>query len=245
MMKVAIGDFWYYDPYMATATRRTKLVGIGGYKGGTGKSMLAFNLAERALSAGLRVLLWDLENRLHYVNRTLTRRQSQPELPCWDLRRQPIGPDAVDFLQDPALNVYDLVICDFPGLYDSSMNPIFSALDLLLVPVSATDADFTALAPMGEDALYLPARQTGGPRRRRSAPWSLVFIASNMFRGRSWLDELRIPLLERGYEVAEPVIHRRVDVVKAGIRGLGTCEYAPDSARPPRLRRSGAGSSDA
>ena len=214
---------------MVPVTRRTKLVGFGGYKGGTGKSMLAFNLAERALSAGLRVLLWDLENRLHYVNRTLTRRQSQPELPCWDLRRQPIGPAAVAFLEDPVLNVYDLVVCDFPGLYDSSMNLMFSALDLLVVPVSATDADFTALAPMGEDALYLPAREAGGPRRSRSTPWPLVFVASNMFRGRLWLEELRTPLLEWGYEVAEPVIHRRADVVKAGIRGLGTCEYAPES----------------
>ena len=160
---------------MVAVTRRTKLVGFGGYKGGTGKSMLAFNLAERALSAGLRVLLWDLENRLHYVNRTLTRRELQSDLPCWDLRRQPIGPAAVAFLEDPVLNVYDLVVCDFPGLYDSSMNLMFSALDLLVVPVSATDADFTALAPMGEDALYLPAREGGGRAEagQRPGPWCL------------------------------------------------------------------------
>ena len=39
------------------------IVGFVGFKGGSGKTLLAFQMAERAQSAGFRVLLWDLRPR--------------------------------------------------------------------------------------------------------------------------------------------------------------------------------------
>ena len=37
------------------------IVGFVGFKGGSGKTLLAFQMAERAQSAGFRVMLWDLD----------------------------------------------------------------------------------------------------------------------------------------------------------------------------------------
>ena len=37
------------------------IVGFVGFKGGSGKTLLSFQIAERAQSAGLRVILWDLD----------------------------------------------------------------------------------------------------------------------------------------------------------------------------------------
>ena len=207
-----------------------KVVALAGYKGGIGKTVLSFNLAERAHASGLRVLLWDFEDRRGYRNNTEFRRETYPDLPCWDLDNGLIGPEAVAVLRGRSLTKYDLVICDFPGVYSNMLGRLLSLMDLVMVPTSMSNEDRTVLTPMGDDALYYPEDDVIAEARPRPDPWVMVYVPNNMYRGRHWLETLRDDLTGLGYEVADASIVRRVDITNASLRGLGICEYAPDSA---------------
>jgi chromosome partitioning protein len=187
------------------------MIGVVGHKGGNGKTLLAFNIAERAHAAGYRVQLWDLDPKqgaLHHMEwRSETARSAWSSEPV----RIDAPPDReLAFTRSADV---DLVICDFPG-YDTNWSTAYmDRMDLLLAPLSTSAEDRSVMTPMG------------GLAQNRG--WDFVFVPNNLRTSRARQDGLVTDLESGGYQVAPVRIGRWVALQDSAELGLGVCEYEP------------------
>ena len=123
------------------------IVGFVGFKGGSGKTLLAFQMAERAQSAGFRVLLWDLDPEQSAMHHMAWR--AETDRPLWAAETRRIEAPPENELNTSALSDIDLVICDFPGFNTFLSAAYMDRVDLLLAPISTTAQDRTVMTRMG------------------------------------------------------------------------------------------------
>lgn len=193
------------------------LVGVCSAKGGTGKTTLAFNLAERGVAAGMGVLVLDFDPQEASVGLAAARSDSGlSEGLLWQVERMHVGMRSVDLLDDvrrrPDL---DLVLCDLPGTENNALGQVLSRMDLVISPVSGT-----ALDVMSAVDFHMLGQRMDLP---------LCFVANNMVRGNKRVGFLRTELESREARVCPVVLHRRVAYQDSQIEGLGVVEMAPES----------------
>ena len=198
-----------------------KTVAFISYKGGTGKTTLAYNMLERATSAGYRVVLCDYDPQGTAVAIWQLRESDRaagllpPERPELTVVKDSFGPDMLERLAALRAGDYDLVICDLPGADGFALNRLLSEMDLCLVPVSAGPPDLMVAADFAwmADRLKLPA----------------VFVPSIVpvtpKRRAAMVDELA----SFGMPVCEVAMVSRVSHQDALQRGCAVCETAPRS----------------
>lgn len=185
-------------------------------KGGSGKTTLAFNLAERAAAAGLRVLLLDCDYQEAAKGLALLREEVAGD--CWPVDRCPVtlaGAARARTLAEGGR--YDLVLCDLPGSESMMLGGFLSRMDLVLAPVGVG-----AINVMAAGNFLALVRDLQPPVR-------LVFVANNFPRGRARLDALLEELGDRGGEVCPVSVQGRVAHVDMFYDGLGVCEKLPGS----------------
>ena len=189
------------------------IIGFVGFKGGSGKTLLSFQMAERAQSAGLRVLLWDLDPEQSALHHMAWR--GETDRPVWRSESRRIENQPESELDASALSDVDLVVCDFPGFNTFLSAAYMDRMDLLLAPISTTAQDRTVMTRMG----YLA----------KSRGWKLVFVPNNLRPSRARQDGL-VEDLESGAFVVTPMrIGRWVSLQDSSEMGLGVCEYDPES----------------
>lgn len=183
-------------------------------KGGTGKTTLSFNLAERAGAEGLRVALLDCDVQ----QASIAFHRMGGEDREWPVFRGAVSAGWLERVnQMRESGDYDFLVCDLPGA-DNAFLPFFlSGMDAVLSPVGVGPADLVAARSM----LMLAA---GAP-----SEVNITFVANLVGMGQSRLDELYETLGEREGRVCPVVVRRRVVHMDALRSGLGVCEYAPDS----------------
>ena len=123
------------------------IVGFVGFKGGSGKTLLSFQMAERAQSAGFRVMLWDLDPEQSAMHHMAWR--AETDRPLWAAETRRIEAPPENELNTSALNDIDLVICDFPGFNTFLSAAYMDRVELLLAPISTTAQDRTVMTRMG------------------------------------------------------------------------------------------------
>ena len=189
------------------------IVGFVGFKGGSGKTLLSFQMAERAQSAGLRVLLWDLDPEQSALHHMAWR--AETDRLVWPSESRRIENQPESELDASALGDVDLVVCDFPGFNTFLSAAYMDRMDLLLAPISTTAQDRTVMTRMG----YLA----------KSRGWKLVFVPNNLRPSRARQDGL-VEDLESGAFMVTPMrIGRWVSLQDSSEMGLGVCEYEPES----------------
>ena len=189
------------------------ILGFVGFKGGSGKTLLSFQMAERAQNAGLRVLLWDLDPEQSALDHMAWRAETDRPLWAAEERRIEAQPEAE--IDTSVLSDVDLVVCDFPGFNTFLSAAYMDRMDLLLAPISTTAQDRTVMTRMG----YL-AKNRG---------WKLVFVPNNLRPSRARKDGL-VEDLESGAFIVTPMrISRWVSLQDSSEMGLGVCEYEPES----------------
>ena len=198
-----------------------KTVAFISYKGGTGKTTLAYNMLERATSAGYRVALCDYDPQGTALAIWQLRESDRAagllpaERAALTVVKDSFGPEMLERLGALRSGAYDLVICDLPGADGFALNRLLSEMDLCLVPVSAGPPDLMVAADFAWMAgrLQLPAVFVPSiapvPVKRRAA--MLAELASF------------------GLPVCEVVMVSRVSHLDALQRGCGVCETAPRS----------------
>ena len=196
------------------------IVGFVGFKGGSGKTLLAFQMAERAQDAGVRVMLWDLDPEQSAMHHTAWR--AETDRPLWEAEPRRIDAPPESGLDMNALIDVDLIICDCPGY-----NTFFSAaymdkMELLLAPVSTTAQDRTVMTRMG--------------RLAQSRGWRLVFVPNNLRPSRARQNGLVEDLESGSFSVAPVRISRWVSLQDSSEMGLGVCEYEPESQAADEIR---------
>ena len=189
------------------------IVGFVGFKGGSGKTLLAFQMAERAQSAGFRVMLWDLDPEQSAMHHMAWR--AETDRPLWAAETRRIEAPPENELNTSALSDIDLVICDFPGFNTFLSAAYMDRVELLLAPISTTAQDRTVMTRMGWLA--------------QSRGWQLVFVPNNLRPSRARQDGLVEDLESGAFSVTPMRIGRWVALQDSSEMGLGVCEYEPDS----------------
>lgn len=186
-------------------------------KGGSGKTTLAFNLAERAVAAGLRVIVLDCDHQRASTGLAMTRLDELGD--CWPVERCPVtlaGAQRVRSLAGGG--EYDLALCDLPGSEGMMLGGFLLEMDLVLAPVGVGAIHVMAAANL----LSLERSLT------RRVP--LVFVLNNFPPGRSRLEMVKEELAGRGGEVCPVGVRHRVAHMDTFDNGLGVCERLSGSA---------------
>ena len=186
-------------------------IALSSRKGGTGKTTIAFNLAERAFTGGLDVVVLDYDAQEGSIG-LMDLRESQD----WPVHKGDInlrGNSSVSRTQSQY--DCDLLIHDLPGFELDSVNRLLSEVDLVLSPVGVGAADLMTVASFvwSIQKLELP----------------VVFLPNNVPQWQSRQNELLSELSDFEVEVCPLMVQRRVAHLDSLRSGLGVCEAFPNS----------------
>ena len=157
----------------------SKSLGLASFKGGVGKTMIAYSLAERATASGLRVMLLDFDPNEGPMALATLRDYS---LPTWSMSSVPLTASGLRALEDHLKSDdLDLVICDLPGADSTLFLRLLGNLDLILSPLGPGVSDLFVAAefaatlqrfnlPRMARWQYTPARQGASGGIRSIAP---------------------------------------------------------------------------
>ena len=182
-------------------------------KGGTGKTTISFNLAERAFASGLDVLLVDYDPQEGSIGLLDLRDRDSS---CWMVVPGRVTVDGAARL----VSLRDerperLLVCDLPGADSIALVRLLSSMDLVLSPVGPGASDLLAAAN------FVSAVQ--------GFDLPMVFLPNNVppIRGRQ--DTLMAELGALGVEVCPVLVQRRVAHLDSLRSGFGVCEHSPRS----------------
>lgn len=200
------------------------IVVIGGEKGGTGKTMLATNLAVCFAREGKRVKLVDADSQGSSA-RWATKRaglELQPFIP-WAMLR-----DSIYFAVREESRHYDVVLVDAGGADTEEFETALAAADHLLSPVMPSDCDIATL----EHIESLVARVVGSGRAL-TARVVLNHVSNHVANDEA--DEARASLLDfKNLRVASSLIHTRKSFRDAFKSRLSVIECADTPDRRVR-----------
>lgn len=188
-------------------------VAFSSVKGGTGKTTLAFNLAERASACGLRPVLVDCDVQEAGM---AIHRMGGDEV-SWPAMKGAVSEAGLQRVLDLSRGgQFDLVVCDLGGYDNMALSRFLMEMDLVLSPVGVGPADLVAAC-----GFHFSLQRSGV---------NLVFVPSAVNPGRGRLSELREVLEDRGARVSPVAVRRLVVHMDALRSGQGVCRYAPESA---------------
>jgi chromosome partitioning protein len=194
------------------------ILGFSSFKGGTGKTTLAYAMAERGYSAGLRTLLLDFDPQETASGIAYLREQ-----PGWEVRRCQVSVAGAEELNATAdSGDYDLVVSDLPGSEGAALQRVLASMDLVLCPVA-----------MGAPDL-LVASNFAWIAKRMSLP--AVFVGNNLPPGRRRREELTQDLEALELPVCPAAVQSRVAHIDAMSRGQSASEWAPNSPAAVELQ---------
>lgn len=194
-------------------------IGLASYKGGTGKTTLSWNLAERAQAAGLAVRLVDLDSQ--EVAATVASLR-EADRPGWPVVSAPLSVEAGQQLTELLVDGDGLVVCDFPGSEDQLTARMINMMNLVLCPVGSSPLDLSVAGNFAFDAL--------------SWQWPAYFVGSNLPQGRLRRQQMLEELGQYGLAMVPRDIHGRVAYRDSLVRGLGVCEYEPAGKAADEMR---------
>lgn len=193
------------------------VIGFVSWKGGTGKSLLAFNAAERATAAGLQTLLCDFDPQLTLLRECDIRSKMSPECPQLDAVRGTLSSEGIANLRAIAgSDDHDLIVCDMPGADSFTMDQALNVLDLMLIPITAAPFEIMITANLVHKGII--------------NEWPMVLVPNNLPAVKSRRRALLTSLNGMGIEIAPVSLVRRVIHWDATLAGQSVCEYAPNSA---------------
>lgn len=190
-----------------------KSIGLASFKGGVGKTMIAYSLAERATASGLRVMLLDFDpNEGPMALATLR----DYNLPTWSMSSVPLTASGLRALEDHLKSEnHDLVICDLPGADSTLFLRLLGNLDLVLSPLGPGVSD-----------LFVAAEFAATLQRFNLPGW---LVGNTLQPGKARREEFAASLHSYDYINLCPVqVVNRVAHIDAARRGLSACEWDPN-----------------
>ena len=201
-----------------------KSICLVSWKGGTGKTTLACNLAERAGAAGLKTTLCDFDPQFIALRHCQLRATTNPDAPPIKGVRGSLSIDGIAALH-AAINAEgcDLLVCDLPGADSFTLDHALSNIDLLLLPVTTAPYDILVTANLVRHGI--------------DKGWNMALLPNNLSSSKTrTLQKLEV-LQQMGVEVAPVGLIRRVSYWDASEVGLGVCEYAPRSPAAAEMQQ--------
>ena len=113
-------------------------------KGGTGKTTLALNLAERAHASGLRVAVIDFDPQEGAISLLDLRADRESAWPVFASRVNVAGAKSLASMKSGG--EYDLLVCDLPGSDSMALGRLLMEMDLILSPVGVSAVEIMVAA---------------------------------------------------------------------------------------------------
>ena len=190
---------------------KTRTIAFSSLKGGTGKTTLAFNLAERACSSGLRTGMVDYDPQEGNIGLGILRGDSS-----WPVMPARVGASGAELLASlKREGAYDFLVCDLPGSESMALGRLLMEADLVFCPIGFGATDIQA----ADNFSWM----------LKSIDLPVVFLASMMAPGQLRRRQLLSEVAAMGIEICPVMIQRRMAQVDAIREGLGVCEAFPVS----------------
>ena len=188
-----------------------KVISLVSWKGGVGKTTLAFNLAERAQDAGLQVLVYDFDPQRSAMVYCQRRTHNYGDSKSIEVMRADLDTDGIARLeQDIAAEQHDLIICDTPGSDHMVWDRCANLADLLLTPVT----------PSPSEALVTRRLLEHGQKKG----WNLFAVLNNLPNSKGRIDNLRSMYTTLEFPISPARLGRRLEYWDAELDGIGVCE---------------------
>ena len=199
------------------------IIAYDSWKGGTGKTTLAVNVAQLATEAGLRVRLYDFDPQGGALRYLGARASASPNLPRIEAVRADIDAKAAEHLGHQAqTGEYDLLICDMPGADSYMAGQIITQTHHVFIPISPAPAD-----------ILITAQQIHQGIRN---DWNMALVPNNLPTSKKRCDQMVQTLTGMGVPIAPVGLHRRVAYWDAVSYGQGVCEIQPRSPAAFEMR---------
>ena len=189
-----------------------KSIGLASFKGGVGKTMISYSLAERATAGGLRVILLDFDPNEGPMALVTLR---DADLASWVIESLALTSSGLRTLETYLeSDDYDVLICDLPGADSTLFLRVLGSLDLVLSPLG-----------VGVSDLFVATEFAATLQRFKVPGW---FVGNALPPGNVRRTGFAESLEPYEYMNVCPVqVVNRVAHVDAARRGLSACEWEP------------------
>ena len=190
-----------------------KSLGLASFKGGVGKTMIAYSLAERATSCGLRVMLLDFDPNEGPKALATLRGEG---LSSWTIESVSLTSSGLRSLEGYLKSEnHDLLICDLPGADSTLFLRVLGSLDMVLSPLG-----------VGASDLFVATEFATTLQRFALSGW---FVGNALPPGKTRRGGFADELDSYGYMQVCPVqVVSRVAHIDAARRGMSACEWEPE-----------------
>lgn len=194
------------------------------WKGGTGKTMLACNIVERAMSVGLKATLCDFDPQATALRHCEMRLMHSSEAEPIEAVQGTLTLEGIDALRSETESHHcDLLVCDMPGADSFTMDRALAAMDLLLIPVTASPYELMVTASFVNRGL--------------ENDWTMALLLNNLPPGEKRREQLVGSLANLGIEIVSTGLVRRVAYWDAALLGLGVCEFEPNGRAASEMQQ--------
>ena len=200
-----------------------RTIGYASWKGGTGKTLLAFNTLERAGNAGLKALGCDFDQQRMLSRQCSIRERSGQGKTIIDIVEGDLTVEGIQTLISvQEKGEYDLIVCDMPGADTFVMDRALNAMDAILIPVNGGPYELLNTA-----RLVSKAKEKG---------WHAYLVPNNVPPSSKRKEDTSETIAQMGIPVSPVTVVRRIAHWDAGMEGLAANEYAPSSPAATEVR---------
>jgi chromosome partitioning protein len=200
-----------------------RTIGYASWKGGTGKTLLAFNTLERAGANGLSALGCDLDPQRMLSRQSAIRIRNGLAKVDVDVVEADLTVEGIEQLTDAQQKAeYDLIVCDMPGTDTFVMDRALSIMDAILIPVNGAPYEILNTARMTQ--------------RVSQKGWNAFLIPNNVPPTQKRKNETADTVGQMGAPISPVAIVRRIVHWDAGMVGLTVNEFAPASPAAAEIR---------
>ena len=191
-------------------------IAFASWKGGTGKTTLAFNITERANAAGVRTLLCDFDPQATALRQHQLRQNHSPDRTPVTTVKASMSDEGLAALRGvQEKDKYDLIICDMPGADSFSMDQALNAMDLILIPIMPSPYEVMITANL--------------VHRGVEKGWRMALVPNNIPAIRQRRERMLSSLSGMGIDIAPVTVTRRVTYWDASLVGMSVAEFQPRS----------------
>ena len=191
-------------------------IAFASWKGGTGKTTLAFNITELANAAGVRTLLCDFDPQATALRQHQLRQNHSPDRTSVTTVKASMSDEGLAALRGvQEKDKYDLIICDMPGADSFSMDQALNAMDLILIPIMPSPYEVMITANL--------------VHRGVEKGWRMALVPNNIPAIRQRRERMLSSLSGMGIDIAPVTVTRRVTYWDASLIGLSVAEFQPRS----------------
>lgn len=153
------------------------LIVVGGIKGGTGKSTVAFHLATNACLQGHELVTYDCDYPQFSFSRYYENRKHNKDIKIWKDHHKITDLNNFPKFDDNVINLVDT-----PGRYDENISKLHKMADIIITPINDSFMDIDTIMKIEQERWTMPGQYyevVFENKKSKQALWLVVRNRSN------------------------------------------------------------------